>query len=110
MEPPNLINVPPKAGNIAPTAISVLESTRWGRIRRRQKTQALYKAPPTRASVPKILKKGVSSLTFIGMALPDRPVSTLRSMLAVNTRTAAYSDMTSKTAMIICAPRRRISR
>ncbi len=98
---PSFAKVPPKAGNIAPTAISILETTRCGISRRLQKTQALYIAPPTRATVPKVLKKGVRSLTPWGMAWPERYCKVVRSRSAVNTLKVAYSDANSKIVMIM---------
>ncbi len=82
---PNLVKVPPEAGSIAPTAMSMLETTRCDMTRRRQKTQALYIAPPIRVTVPNILKKGVRILTPWGIAALERLDSVLRSILAVKT-------------------------
>ncbi|KKL81120.1 hypothetical protein LCGC14_1997960, partial [marine sediment metagenome] len=50
--------------------------------RRLQKTQALYMAPPTRASVPKMLKMGVIRLTSSGIAVPERPARAPRSPMS----------------------------
>lgn len=86
---PNLAKVPPKAGNMAPTAMSTLETTRCGIKRRRQKDQALYIAPPTKANVPKMLKKGVISLTPWGMASPERATIVPKATLALKTRKVA---------------------
>ena len=70
--PVNLKCVPPIAGSMAPTAMSTLEITRYRMILRRQKTQALYMAPPTRATVPKVLNSGVIILMCWGIAAPER--------------------------------------